>query len=86
MDGCISGYVNSTFSKSDFEAPLIWTIKKTSTSLAMMLDDTQIFEIVYAEAPVANCNQLYSTDVTHIIFNGDFDDASEYYRGTTAVG
>ena len=83
-EGCTNEYVYSTFSQSDFEAPLIWTFKKTSASLVMMNDDTQIFEMEYAGSSEANCSQVYSTDVTHILFSATYDDASVYYR--PAVG
>ena len=63
----------------------IWSISKTETGLTIELNGDEVLHYIFSSASNSSCVDMYSVEVTRILF-GPYDSASVQYREGTATG
>ena len=72
----------ATFTNMPAEETRVWTITKTSTSLALVCNGVEIFNYLFSESNRGNCMEHWSADMGLLKFWSDSqpDTASDKYR------
>ena len=76
---CTNGYIDLPV-QPPVEVDKIWTFTKTHTALIITCNGVEVVNYLFADSSSDNCVAKLGGDVEQILFDSDYDEASDFYR------